>query len=67
MRVKPGVADDLLVEIAVEDPRWQDGLDLDDLAEKAVRAGLQVLGMSGPYEVSPVSYTHLTLPTIYSV
>ena len=39
---------------------------LDEIAVTAWRNGLQTLGFSG-HSHTPVSYTHLTLPTIYSV
>ena len=36
-----------------------------DIAEQAVKIGTKVLWLQ--YGIHPVSYTHLTLPTIYSV
>ena len=46
------MTDDLTVEIALEDPRWQDALDLSEIADRAVRSGLEIAEVQGVFEVS---------------
>ena len=51
------------IDIRIESAAWHGAVpSLEDSVDAAVRAALEFVDLSGP-----VSYTHLTLPTIYSV
>ena len=54
---------------AKENPHWMEDIKCQESEKHMVRLGLIDTTIIGPYffEVNAVSYTHLTLPTIYSV
>ena len=49
------------------DPSMAEGVDINDAVEELIRRFSRWIGTDTSISDRPVSYTHLTLPTIYSV
>ena len=60
------ICNDIAVDLSAEDITAQSSL-FDDLSFDSIKMIELLTKLEQEFEIEPVSYTHLTLPTIYSV